>query len=73
MMLTHQQKDWREGDKGYEFVLSQWKWKHFKCHCHMQSIPHHGHKEEGGSLLHLEVGHKCNESTWTLKDGGGPT
>jgi hypothetical protein len=39
----------------------------------MQSIPYHGHNEEGGSLLDLKVGNKCNELTWKLKDERGPT
>jgi hypothetical protein len=37
----------------------------------MLFVPHHGSNEEGGSPLDLEVGHKCNESTQGLKDGGG--
>jgi hypothetical protein len=39
----------------------------------MQSIPHHGNNEEGGSLQYLKVGHKCNGSPHELTDGGGPT
>jgi hypothetical protein len=34
---------------------------------------HHMNNKEGGSPLDLNVGHKCNESTQKLKDGGGPT
>jgi hypothetical protein len=33
-------------------------------------VPHHGNDKEGGSLLDLKVGHKCNVSTRELKDEG---
>ncbi len=58
--------------EGDEFVhlkhetphFSQWRRRHLKWHHEMQYVmPHHGNNKEGGSLLDLEVGHKCNEST----------
>jgi hypothetical protein len=36
------------------------------------NLSHHGNNEKGVSPLDLKVGHKCIESTWKLKDGGGP-
>jgi hypothetical protein len=39
----------------------------------VQSIAHHGSNEKDGSLLDLEVKHKCNESAQELKDGEAST
>ncbi len=33
-------------------------------------VSHHGNNKEGGSLLDLKVGHKCNVSTQKLQDEG---
>jgi len=46
---------------------------HPKQHCGIYYVPHQGNNKEGGSLLDLKVGHKCNELARDLKHGGGLT
>jgi len=53
--------------------FSWWNQKHPKWYCEIHFIPHHGGNKEGKFPLNVKVGHKCNKSTWELKDGGGST
>ncbi len=68
-----QEKDMRLFMQNMKPCNSMMEAKDPKQHHGMQSITHHGSNEKDGSLLDLEVKHKCDKLAQQLKDGGGST